>query len=160
MIPVFNDPPGRVRRGLPRRHARDGAPRQHRDCVGAGSRRVEPGRDWLVFHTGAPVTDDVSDAAFAVDTWDGLAPIDRFSPGTPDHPDCSATLIVEVSTPESGLRLTGLGIAADASLALPDVEVLRAKAALYPLGRDVFFTCGDRLAALPRSTSIHLPEVA
>jgi len=34
------------------------------------------------------------------------------------------------------------------------VDTLKGNAILYPLGCDFFFTCGDRVAALPRSTTI------
>jgi alpha-D-ribose 1-methylphosphonate 5-triphosphate synthase subunit PhnH len=44
-------------------------------------------------------------------------------------------------------------------LTLPEVAAFRANRALFPLGLDFFFTCGDRLAALPRSTVVHDAEV-
>ena len=53
-----------------------------------------------------------------------------------------------------GAVLTGPGIADAARLSLPDVAAFRANRALFPLGLDFFFTCGDRLAALPRSTVV------
>ena len=33
-------------------------------------------------------------------------------------------------------------------------EAFRANRALFPLGFDTLFTCGDRLAGLPRSTIV------
>ncbi len=116
-------------------------------------------QDWLVFHTGAPVARTRAEAAFAVGTWDDLAPLAGWAIGTPDYPDRSTTLIVEVPTLEGpGARLTGPGIASEARLPLPDPPALAANAALYPLGVDLILTCGARLAALPRSTHIHLED--
>ncbi len=54
----------------------------------------------------------------------------------------------------TGRDLTGPGIRDRGALSLPEAEALRLNAALYPLGVDLFLTCGDLLAALPRSTHI------
>ncbi len=118
------------------------------------------GADWLSFHAGAPAARARAEAVFAVGTWDDLAPLTDWAVGTPDYPDRSATLIVEVPTLGGpGTRLTGPGIEAEATLPLPDPRALAANAALYPLGVDLILTCGNGLAALPRSSRIHL-EVA
>lgn len=111
-------------------------------------------RGWLAFHTGSPLTGP-RDCHFAFGTWTGLLPLDQFAIGTSDYPDRSATLIVESRAldPE-GIRLTGPGIETEAFLSLPDSDTLRRNAAQFPLGLDFFFTCGSRLAALPRSTRI------
>ena len=67
-------------------------------------------RDWLAFHTGAPVG-TAAEAVFALGTWAALQPLGRFPMGTPEYPDRSVTLIVEQDGlhPE-GARLTGPGI--------------------------------------------------
>lgn len=111
-------------------------------------------RAWLTFHTGAPFA-DAGAATFAVGTWDSLQPVQRFPVGTPEYPDRSATLIVEVPAlaPE-GPRLTGPGIRDTAHLSLPETTVLRANHALFPLGFDTFLTAGNRIAGLPRSTAV------
>lgn len=117
------------------------------------------GRDWLLFHTGARAAATRSEAAFAVGTWADLVPLKDWAIGTPDYPDRSATLIVEVARLDGpGTRLTGPGIEAEARLPLPDPAALAANAALYPLGVDVILTSGTRLAALPRSTRIHFGD--
>lgn len=111
-------------------------------------------RDWVAFHVGAPLV-AAEDAVFAVGTWADLQPVDRFAIGQPDYPDRSATLIVETDRLDAeGPRLTGPGIRDAARLSLPETEAFRANRALFPLGWDCILTCGDRLAALPRSTRV------
>lgn len=111
-------------------------------------------RDWVTFHTGAPIV-PASEATFALGRWEDLQPLDQFSIGTAEYPDRSATLIVDGAPLDGrGAQLTGPGIADVAHLPLPDIAVLQANAALYPLGLDFFWTNEDRVAALPRSTQI------
>jgi len=111
-------------------------------------------RDWITFHTGAPFA-AAADCTFAVGTWDALLPLSAYRIGTPEYPDRSATLIVEVPDLHGpGTRLTGPGIRHTAHLHLPEPTALAANAALFPLGFDLFLTCGAELAALPRSTRI------
>ncbi len=105
-------------------------------------------RDWIAFHTGAPLA-PAEAAAFALGDWAALVPLDRFATGTPDYPDRSATLIVEVSALAPAThRLTGPGIREAAMLRLPGAR----PPARLPLGLDLILTCGDSLAGLPRST--------
>lgn len=111
-------------------------------------------RDWVAFHTGAPLADAAA-AAFALGTWDALQPIDRFPVGDPAYPDRSATLVVEMDRiANEGPLLTGPGIADSAHLTLPDVDTLRPATARFPLGVDLFLTAGTDLAALPRTTKL------
>ncbi|MEM7076283.1 MAG: phosphonate C-P lyase system protein PhnH [Pseudomonadota bacterium] len=111
-------------------------------------------RDWLTFHTGAPLV-AAGRAMFGLGTWDALQPLDRFAIGTPDYPDRAATLIVEMDVLQAkGAQLTGPGIRGTALLSLPDVAVFQANAAHFPLGFDTFLTCADQLAALPRTTRV------
>jgi alpha-D-ribose 1-methylphosphonate 5-triphosphate synthase subunit PhnH len=87
-----------------------------------------------------------------------LPPLSAFNIGTDEFPDRSATLILEVAALQEGFgaRLSGPGIR-DRHLrvgGLPEqfwterVELQE----LFPRGLDVVLTCGDRLAALPRTT--------
>ncbi|MDO5370511.1 phosphonate C-P lyase system protein PhnH [Paracoccus sp. (in: a-proteobacteria)] len=111
-------------------------------------------RDWVAFHIGAPFA-PAEEAAFALGTWADLQPVARFRIGQADYPDRSATLIVEMDRLEAdGPRLTGPGIRDAARLSLPEVAAFQANRALFPLGWDCILTCGDRLAALPRSTRV------
>ncbi|MCE8512022.1 phosphonate C-P lyase system protein PhnH [Ruegeria pomeroyi] len=120
----------------------------------AGAADTPEVRQWLSFHTGAPLV-DAAEADFALGSWDALMPLSRYRIGTPEYPDRSATLIVECETLENaGAVLSGPGIRDTARLSLPDAGTLKGNAMLYPLGCDFFFTCGDRVAALPRSSTI------
>ncbi|MFQ6547066.1 phosphonate C-P lyase system protein PhnH [Aestuariibius sp. 2305UL40-4] len=120
----------------------------------APSHDIPAVRDWLVFHTSAPF--GVAEKAdFAVGTWNDLQPVTTYKAGTSEYPDQSATLIVEMDRLEAdGARLTGPGIKDEAWLTLPENDAFVWNRRRFPLGFDCFFTCGDRLAALPRSTRI------
>ncbi|MEM9797347.1 MAG: phosphonate C-P lyase system protein PhnH [Pseudomonadota bacterium] len=110
--------------------------------------------DWIAFHCGAPPAAK-AECAFAFGAWSALAPLAPYRIGTPEYPDRSATLVVELEElSDDGLPLTGPGIDGTTFLSLPDPVALRANAAQFPLGLDLIFTCGDRLACLPRSTRI------
>lgn len=111
-------------------------------------------RDWIAFHTGAPLAAPEA-ATFALGNWTDLQPVGRFAIGQSDYPDRAATLIVEMpALAAKGARLSGPGIAESAALSLPETEAFRANRARFPLGFDTYLTCGDRLAALPRSTTV------
>lgn len=110
-------------------------------------------RDWITFHTGAPLV-AAGDAMFALGSWQAL-PLPDFSIGTAQYPDRSATLIVEsAQLSNTGATLRGPGIKDQALLSLPEIRLFQTNATLFPLGLDFFFTCGDRLAALPRTTRV------
>jgi len=120
----------------------------------AGDADCQTVRDWLAFHIGAPLV--AAEAAdFALGKWDALFPVSRFRIGAPDYPDRSATLIVDMNRlANDGPTLTGPGIATSTRLTLPETKAFAANHALFPLGFDVLFTCGDRIAGLPRSTRV------
>jgi alpha-D-ribose 1-methylphosphonate 5-triphosphate synthase subunit PhnH len=120
----------------------------------AGAHDSAQVRDWIRFHTGAPLA-PAAEAAFAIGTWDSLRPVTRFAIGTADYPDRAATLVVDLpALSATSARLTGPGIATDARLSLPETAAFRANRALFPLGFDTLFTAGAQLAALPRSTVV------
>lgn len=111
-------------------------------------------REWITFHAGAPFSAP-AEATFAIGTWSGLCPLDRFAPGRPDYPDRAATLIVELpDLAAEGATLRGPGIKGTTQLSLPDIAAFRDNHALFPQGRDFFLTAGARLAGLPRSTIV------
>jgi alpha-D-ribose 1-methylphosphonate 5-triphosphate synthase subunit PhnH len=117
----------------------------------AGSCDTGPVQDWIRFHIGAPLMDRAA-AMFAVGSWDALLPLTDYAVGTSQYPDRSATLIVELpELSREGPALRGPGIADTATLSLPE-GFLAARVARFPLGLDVFLTCGDQMAAVPRTT--------
>ncbi|MGJ8570043.1 MAG: phosphonate C-P lyase system protein PhnH [Hoeflea sp.] len=119
-------------------------------------------RDWIVFHTGAPIADHQSEAAFAlVAAPQNLSALNGFSLGTQEFPDRSATVILQVSTLTDGSTLTleGPGIKDQAQLAPapmpPHFEAQwRANRAAFPRGIDLILAAPDCVAAMPRSTRL------
>jgi len=115
---------------------------------------------WLRFHTGARITGEPREAAFAFVTDTRNAPdFQAFAPGTLDYPDRSTTFILQVETFGSGTTrmLAGPGIpdtAAFSASPLPDDfdARLAANHALAPLGVDFILVSPSAVAALPRST--------
>jgi alpha-D-ribose 1-methylphosphonate 5-triphosphate synthase subunit PhnH len=122
---------------------------------------------WLRFQTGAPLTADASQAAFAlIAKGSALPDFQAFAPGTPEYPDRSTTLVVQVETLTAGdeFTLSGPGIQGTAKLragALPQDFVARMQAnrALFPLGVDLLLVNGNDLVALPRSTHVAAKEL-
>lgn len=113
-----------------------------------------PVREWISFQTGA-VAGPAEKADFALGQWTDFVGRHDFPIGTPEYPDRSTTLIVEMEALEAeGARLSGPGIRDVAALSLPEVKRFAENALLFPLGLDFIFTCGDRVAALPRTTRV------
>ncbi|WP_380057371.1 phosphonate C-P lyase system protein PhnH [Falsihalocynthiibacter sp. SS001] len=115
---------------------------------------TEAVRAWITFHTSAPFTSR-SEAMFAIGAWNDLGSTDEYAIGTDQYPDRSATLIVEMDQlTNTGATLSGPGIEGTARLTVPDLAFSQKNALLYPLGIDLFLTCEDRVAALPRTTKV------
>lgn len=111
-------------------------------------------RHWIAFHIGAPIVGPPH-CQFALGHWDDLMPLSNYPKGTSEYPDRSATLIIEMSElAQSGATLKGPGIKTQATLSLPCITPFQDNAAQFPLGLDFIFTCGDTLAALPRTTEV------
>jgi len=117
---------------------------------------------WLGFHTGAAITLERAQAAFAlIEHAAALPSFDLFAQGTQDYPDRSTTVILEVSDLADGpkMRLSGPGIRDTCTISasgLPDnfEQLWGANRAVFPRGVDVVLTCGNRLLCLPRTTRI------
>jgi alpha-D-ribose 1-methylphosphonate 5-triphosphate synthase subunit PhnH len=117
---------------------------------------------WLRFHTGAPITDNPQQAAFALIANAANAPdFMSFALGTPDYPDRSTTLILQIESLASGpsIALKGPGIDGVQLLSarpLPENFVRRMtdNRALFPRGVDVLLVTDNAVAAVPRSTRI------
>jgi alpha-D-ribose 1-methylphosphonate 5-triphosphate synthase subunit PhnH len=117
--------------------------------------------DWIRFHTGAPITPDPRAAAFAFVADGARAPdLEAFSLGTPEYPDRSTTLVLQVKQfSGESLMLAGPGIAGTQSISaapLPNDfrQQLIANRALFPRGVDVILATDDAIAALPRSVRV------
>ncbi|MFS4582120.1 phosphonate C-P lyase system protein PhnH [Phaeobacter sp. C3_T13_0] len=111
-------------------------------------------REWITFHTGAPFV-AAGQADFALGGWAALGPHDAYRIGTAEYPDRSATLIVEMgefSNPNTELR--GPGIKDSSQIYLPEHAGFEANSDVFPLGFDTYFTAGNQLCALPRSSRI------
>jgi alpha-D-ribose 1-methylphosphonate 5-triphosphate synthase subunit PhnH len=116
----------------------------------------------LRFHCNCPLAAHPAEADFAI-AADLLAlpPLDGFALGNDLYPDRSTTLILEVAGLEAdgALRLTGPGIEREMPLAIAGLPSgfwagRAALAPLFPRGLDLIVACGDRLAAVPRTTSV------
>ena len=114
---------------------------------------------WLRFHTGAPIVAKPKLAAFAlISDPMQLPPIDAFDLGTPEYPDRSTTIILQVDNLEDGpaLMLAGPGVrdrkrfcVSPMPPALPGF--VADNRTLFPRGVDLLFVTKQTVAALPRS---------
>ena len=123
---------------------------------------VSTAASYFAFHCGCRLASAPEIADFAVYNQalalDGL---ERLTPGTDERPDSACSLIVDVPSlsNDAGFTCTGPGIDAPRQLALGDIGAALAECILhnhdrYPQGIDMYFTCGSRLVAVPRSTRV------
>lgn len=115
----------------------------------------------LKFHTGCSLAASPGEADFAlVAGADELPPLEEFSAGSQEYPECSATVVLQVpAILESGWRLSGPGIRSEARLSIPSLGEAFLKQwernrARFPRGVDLYVSSGDRLCGLPRTTRI------
>ncbi len=115
---------------------------------------------WLKFHSSAPVVTDHSSCSFAL-IADGMAlpDLDQFSFGTPEYPDRSTTLIVQVESLTEGCEYELRGPGVNGAVVLRAniepknlFERLAVNAASFPRGIDVVLVCEDEIVAIPRTT--------
>ena len=119
-------------------------------------------REWLRFHTGAPLTPDAAIAAFAFIADPAQCPaFAEFSAGSLEYPDRSTTLVLQVDGFDRGapLVLAGPGIAGTqrfraTPLPLDFSARLIANHTLFPRGIDLILASPDAVAALPRSLRV------
>jgi alpha-D-ribose 1-methylphosphonate 5-triphosphate synthase subunit PhnH len=117
---------------------------------------------WIRLQTGAPLTADPAQAAFAFIADPRRSPgFNEFSLGTPEYPDRSTTLVLQVDEFGNGqqLLLRGPGIPGARSFSaqpLPEDFPARlvANRELFPRGVDLILVSKDAVAALPRSLSV------
>jgi alpha-D-ribose 1-methylphosphonate 5-triphosphate synthase subunit PhnH len=113
----------------------------------------------LAFHCGCPLTANREDARFALLAADDLLDLSGFDHGNDRYPDQSCTLLVQLPNLDGGARLAwrGPGIESAHGVALPVADGFwreRERRNEFPRGLDVFFTAGQELIGLPRSTRI------
>ncbi|SHG75233.1 phosphonate C-P lyase system protein PhnH [Pollutimonas bauzanensis] len=116
----------------------------------------------LAFHCGCPVVGERGAAAFALLTADEFGEpggLGEFRQGSDRDPELSCTLLVQLPGLEEGAPLSwqGPGIRQERVLRLPLPQAFwqeRKDACGFPKGLDIFFTSGQRLLALPRSTRV------
>jgi alpha-D-ribose 1-methylphosphonate 5-triphosphate synthase subunit PhnH len=114
---------------------------------------------FISFHTGARVSADPADAAFAfVAAPVAAPPFARFAQGSLEYPDRSTTLVLQVAqlAENEGMVLRGPGILGTrrlAASALPAdfLAQLADNRARFPRGVDILLASADAVAGLPRS---------
>lgn len=119
-------------------------------------------RDWVAFHTGAPLTERPADAAFALVTDAGLLPpLGTFSQGTDEYPERSTTIVLSVQALEGGpeLRLRGPGIKDNVRISPPSLPAdfasqWQQNRTRFPRGVDLLMVSGSDVLALPRTTRV------
>jgi len=115
---------------------------------------------WIAFHCGAPLTDDIGEAAFALVTDATLLPrLDRMAQGTDEYPDRSTTVVLAAGRAETAVVLKGPGINGELRtvLPLPNGDFLAQWAdnrARFPRGVDLLLVRNGTLIGLPRTTRI------
>ncbi len=117
--------------------------------------------EWLRFHCGCAVIDDPGRAAFAFAHGATAPAFEAFNLGTADYPDRSTTLVLQVTTLQSGgsLVLAGPGIrdrnTLDARPLPGDIAARLARNhSLFPRGVDLLLASADAVAGLPRSVRV------
>lgn len=124
---------------------------------------IEAGiQTWLAFHSGALVTGERSESAFAfVEAGVPLPPLSTFAAGSQEYPDRSTTIVFELASLTDGLAFVLEGPGINGSLEItpaglpPHFESMWAENnALYPRGVDLVFAAGNRILCLPRTVKI------
>ncbi len=117
---------------------------------------------FISFHTGAGLTADPADAAFAFVAAPAAAPpFAQFAQGTLEYPDRSTTLVLQIAhlAGGDGMVLRGPGIAGTrrltaAPLPADFVDQLADNRARFPRGVDILLAAADAVAGLPRSLHV------
>jgi alpha-D-ribose 1-methylphosphonate 5-triphosphate synthase subunit PhnH len=124
--------------------------------------------EWLHFHTGCRIVEDVSTAQFLwVAAQDALPSLSGLAQGSDTYPDQSATCLVDVvevnsnsnETNNQSWILRGPGIQNETTLSvlgLPADFLVQwaTNHARFPRGVDIFLATPEHLVGLPRSTRI------
>lgn len=113
----------------------------------------------LAFHCGCPLTADRTQAGFALLAPQDLLDLSGFDTGNDRYPDQSCTLLVELPALNDGVERVwqGPGIEVSHWVSLPLAEGFwteRETRQAFPRGLDMFFTAGNDVIGLPRSTRV------
>jgi alpha-D-ribose 1-methylphosphonate 5-triphosphate synthase subunit PhnH len=119
-------------------------------------------RDWLGFHTGAPVTALATDAHFAFAACpEELIAFENFTQGSQEYPDRSTTIVLQVDNFDSGapLTLSGPGIETMATISPTPMPrhfsaQWKQNRARFPRGVDLILVSADAIVCLPRTARI------
>jgi len=119
----------------------------------------------LLFHCQTRLVDYADEADFALCNADELETLKLFNFGSAEYPASSTSLIVQVPalSDEPHWQLSGPGIehtrgVSIAGLCEPLQQELVCSRDRFPCGIDCFFSCGNQLLALPRSTRITIAQ--
>lgn len=118
---------------------------------------------WLKFHCGCQIVKDenASKADFAIIAKNSTLPdLDMFSAGTPEGPDKSATIILEVKNLNEGTTYitAGPGIKEENQFSATGLDEklldhMRRNKAIFPMGTDVIITAAEKIVCLTRTTT-------
>ncbi|MEM8665416.1 MAG: phosphonate C-P lyase system protein PhnH [Pseudomonadota bacterium] len=121
----------------------------------------QPVAAWCDFHMGAPRFANPREALFVFAPLREAPPLLSLEAGSDAYPDRSATLVIECDELSEGGNhiLEGPGIQSTHRLSSDALTPQflagwQENGARFPRGVDVILTCGDQLAALPRTTRI------
>lgn len=124
-------------------------------------------RSWLVFHTGCRFTDSPQAGDFAL-IWDidNVPKLDEFSWGSPEYPESSTSLLIQLPELTSGVAVTlqGPGIPETIDVKLPLSAAFwqqrETMVAEYPLGLDCWCFAQQQIMGLPRTSTLATREAA
>jgi alpha-D-ribose 1-methylphosphonate 5-triphosphate synthase subunit PhnH len=118
--------------------------------------------NYLSFHTGASVTEEIHEAAFVL-VADGrhLPDLSRIALGDAEYPERAATIIVQVEglRIRPGYRVRGPGILGHVDINVSGLapgfwSALQANHKRFPLGFDAMLVAGDLVLGLPRTVVV------
>ncbi len=120
---------------------------------------------YLKFHTGAPVAGHAGEAQFVfLSAEEEMPSLPLLAQGTHEYPDRSATLVIQVqSFHQRGARLSGPGINGAVDFGVEGITpsfwaAMADNHARFPVGADVIFAAPHSIAAVPRSSALHLMD--
>ena len=117
---------------------------------------------WLAFHSGALVTGERSECAFAfVEAGVPPPPLSTFAAGSQEYPDRSTTVVLELASLEGRLSIVLEGPGIDGSIEIAPAglpqhfdSMWTENGALYPRGIDLILAAGSQILCLPRTVRI------